>query len=303
MRTLSDVERAGLVSLFRDVSPLDYVPEPALPPPWLAGLEKAPLPHRPRAILFDLYGTLFASAAGGDPGIAGTGTATAKTGDAARRLLEGELLAGGYRRGVGAFTDDVARHVVEMRDRALERHPFPEIDIEEILGSLLPDLGAAARRRLAILHEAWRNPCALMPGAPAILGRLRREGIRLGIVSNAQFYTPLLFEALFGADPQESGFETMLTVYSFETGIAKPDGEIFARAAAPLLAAGLSPSDILVVGNSAANDVAPAAAFGFMTALFAGDGRSFRPAAMAAEGRPDILLAGLDGLGASLPPA
>ena len=300
MKPLDVAETRELVGLFRKLSPLDFVPEPALPPPWLAGLRNAYLPRRPKALLFDLYGTLFASAAGGEP--ATTRAAISGEGETARLFLEEELHACGHIAGASAFAEVVARRIVALRREALEGRPFPEIDIEEIVESIVPG-SAASVRRLALLFEAWSNPCAPMPGALALLERLRGGAIRLGIVSNAQFYTPLLFEALFGAPPADAGFETILTIYSCDAGIAKPDPSLFSRAAAPLLAAGIAAGEILVVGNSAPNDIAPAKALGFMTALFAGDGRSFRPAPADTRGRPDSLIDGLDLLDASFPTA
>jgi putative hydrolase of the HAD superfamily len=141
-----------------------------------------------------------------------------------------------------------------------------------------------------------------MPGAVALLGRLRGGDIRLGIVSNAQFYTPLLVEALFGLAPEGLGFEPGLSAYSFEDGIAKPDPWPFLRAAGSLFESGMAPGDILFVGNSSANDILPAKGLGFMTALFAGDARSFRPSSgEGAEARPDSLLRGFDAFEAIFP--
>lgn len=309
MTALDEAERKELAALFRLTSPLRYVPEAAIPPTWLASLRNASLPRRPKAVLFDLYGTLFSSSAGGEPGLAKDGSESSTAGrdgsegEAAKILLEKELHAIGVEMDPAAFAEEVAVRIVEFRHAALERHPHPEIDIEGVVGSILGGAEARAIRRLALLLEAWKNPCAPMPGALALIDRLGRRSIRLGIVSNAQFYTPLLFEALFGAPPRDSGFESILTVYSFDGGIAKPDRAVFARAAAPLLASAVEPGEILVVGNSAANDIAQAKALGFITALFAGDRRSFRPGPEDGGGRPDTLIDSLDRLDATFPPA
>ena len=45
-----------------------------------------------------------------------------------------------------------------------------------------------------------------MPGAAETLAALQQRGLLLGIVSNAQFYTPLMIEALLGKPPGELGF-------------------------------------------------------------------------------------------------
>jgi putative hydrolase of the HAD superfamily len=115
-----------------------------------------------------------------------------------------------------------------------------------------------------------------MPGMLECLHRLRDAGLRLGIVSNAQFYTPLLFPALVERSIEQCGFEPDLCVFSFEHGVAKPGTAIYDRAIERLAGEGIAPAETLYVGNDMLNDIAPAAALGMRTALFAGDGRSLR---------------------------
>ena len=115
-----------------------------------------------------------------------------------------------------------------------------------------------------------------MPGAEETLGILRDRGIRLGLISNAQFFTPLLFEAFFGGTPEALGFDPELLIYSFELGEGKPSPALFAPAVRRLLALGIKPENALYVGNDMLNDIFAAARAGFKTALFAGDRRSLR---------------------------
>jgi len=133
-------------------------------------------------------------------------------------------------------------------------------------------------RAFALEYEALVNPAWPMPGLRTALSDLRRAGILLGILSNAQFYTPSLFECFLGAGPRALGFREELTLYSFELGLAKPSPRLFAIARARLQAAGVRPGRVLMVGNDALRDLAPARAAGFQTALFAGDARSLRGA-------------------------
>jgi putative hydrolase of the HAD superfamily len=302
MKTLSKAERLELVELLRELSPSKLAVELPDLRPDLESLADALLPRRPRAILFDVYGTLLMSAAGGEPNLAGDGDAGG--GAKARTLLEKELNSAGYREGVPAFAGAVARLISMTREESFARTPNPEIDIEDLVARLLPDAASTALRRLALLLELSRNPCAPMPGARALLERLRPGDVRLGIVSNAQFYTPLLMEALLGQSPEELGFEAGLSALSYEGGIAKPDPALFMRAAGALLESGMSPGEILVVGNSSDNDIAPARKLGFMTALFAGDARSFRPSAPGSPGaQPNSLLRGFDEFEAVFPSA
>jgi putative hydrolase of the HAD superfamily len=115
-----------------------------------------------------------------------------------------------------------------------------------------------------------------MEGARKTLETLRKRGFRLGLISNAQFYTPLLFEAFFGASPEQLGFDPELLIYSYELGEAKPSPTLFAPALRRLAGLGQSAEACLYVGNDMLNDIFAAASSGFKTLLFAGDRRSLR---------------------------
>jgi putative hydrolase of the HAD superfamily len=115
-----------------------------------------------------------------------------------------------------------------------------------------------------------------MPGAKETITGLKKAGCFLGIISNAQFFTPLLFEAFLGGPPEKIGFDPRLLIYSFEAGEAKPGAGIFAQGAESLGALGITPENCLFAGNDMLTDVYGAASAGFQTVLFAGDGRSLR---------------------------
>jgi len=161
----------------------------------------------------------------------------------------------------------------------------PEIDVLEIWGLVLSRWNAEGRifptadidsRDFALEYETLANPVWPMPGAAECLDRLRTVGFVLGIVSNAQFYTRLLFPALLGKTLDGLGFEPDLQVFSFEHGFGKPGRGLCEVASKRLASRGILPNETLFVGNDMLNDVAPAAAVGFRTALFAGDARSLR---------------------------
>jgi putative hydrolase of the HAD superfamily len=279
------------VALWRRLSPESIAVETPGLRPDLAARSKLRLAVRPKAVLFDIYGTLLVSAAGAEPNL---GAAFSGGGGEAGRLLEGALAPAGYSKGASGFAEELAERIADRHRLAGLTAPHPEIDIEILVGEILPTLSEREVRRIALLHEAAVNPCAPMPGARLLLDRLARSGVRLGLVSNAQFYTPLLLEALFGTAPEALGFEEALTSYSFTLGIAKPDSRPFESAIRILAEAGIARGEILFVGNSSANDVAPARKLGLRTALFAGDARSFRPSEPGTPGSfPDLVLAGL----------
>ena len=99
----------------------------------------------------------------------------------------------------------------------------------------------------------------------------------LGIVSNAQFYTPITLSALCGESLVDLGFNPGFCAWSFAQLAAKPSVSIYESVLDPLWqSAGIRPSETLYVGNDMLKDVWAAAQAGCKTALFAGDERSLR---------------------------
>ena len=236
------------------------------------------LPRTPKAVLFDVYGTLLVRR-GGDPGpVSRSGSRTLET-----RLEE-------------AISAVHAR----MRRRGI-RHP--EVDIQEIWKGLFPGRRPSDLRRRIVQYELSRHPCWPMPGARRLIAGLGGLGLALGIVSNAQFYTPLFLEALLGGPLEQIGFHRELCFFSWRRRRAKPGPELFEQAAGALAARGISRGEILVVGNDPVNDVQPGAAAGFMTARLVADGRSLADASPAARDiRPDVSLGRLADLLAIISP-
>ncbi len=252
--------------LRRRLRPLDRLP---------AGLAPRGRLRRPvEAVLFDLYGTLWISAAAEldrrDP------QAPAPRG--LPELLERYGCALSARELAAELAAAVQREHERLRAEGAD---FPEVRIERIWAGLL-GLEPAHARAFAVEYEALLNPVWPMPGLRGALRSLQQKGLSLGILSNAQFYTPLLFECFLGASPRALGFREELILFSFELGLAKPSPRLFAIARQRLAALGIGPGRALLVGNDALRDLAPARRAGFQTALFAGDARSLRGADAAA---------------------
>jgi putative hydrolase of the HAD superfamily len=130
---------------------------------------------------------------------------------------------------------------------------------------------------LVIDYETRVNPTQPMPGLADLLDELRTRGLILSIISNAQFYTPLLFEAFLGKTIDELGFCPDCNVWSYEELEGKPSRKLYQLAAKRLKAHhNLTPSQCLYIGNDMRNDIWPAQALRFRTALFAGDRLSLR---------------------------
>jgi putative hydrolase of the HAD superfamily len=228
----------------------------------------APLLGDISAVIFDVYGTLFISTAGDissgeDCPHHSPDSLAAEYGVSAEELR-------------GYFRGEVLRRHEALRGKTA----CPELRVEEIWADFLRrrrnSVTVDESRELALRYELAVNPVYPMPGAEETLTVLRDRGIRLGLISNAQFFTPLLFDAFFGGSPEELGFDRELLIYSFEMGEAKPSPNLFTPAVRRLLALGLKPENTLYVGNDMLNDIFAAAQAGFKTVLFAGDRRSLR---------------------------
>ncbi len=241
------------------------------------------------AVLFDIYGTLFISGSG-DVGVA---EERFKPSSALNRLCER------YR--VPWSPKEMTRKLFEAIQRAHRQKKragvdHPEIEIDRIWQSILGWQDMGRIRHMAEAYEWLVNPTYPMPGLDQVLRTLRGRGILMGIISNAQFFTPLLFKTFLGADAEKLGFTRDLTFYSYEHGYAKPSMTLFNQALSRLEQRGVLPGAVLYVGNDMRNDIHPACQAGFQTALFAGDRRSLRLRAddPAIEGTtPDLVVTDL----------
>lgn len=163
---------------------------------------------------------------------------------------------------------------------------YPEVDIREIWTSFLKSLPGAEDRgdqlsedkvsEIAIRFECAVNPVWPMPGLIEILTQLKSAGIAMGIVSNAQFYTPVMLESFTGKSIPELGFEPALCVWSYEERLGKPSVELFEKLKASLHTRGIPADRALYIGNDMLNDIWTASRAGLKTCLFAGDKRSLR---------------------------
>ncbi len=251
-----------------------------------------------RAVLFDVYGTLVISACGE----VGTDSSSAGAAEEAFAAAGGQTPLPG---------DEIVRRLHEAIRASHEKSrregiEYPEVDIVAVWRHLLDALelgGHLDAERLAVEYEVRVNPTWPMPGLGPILERLSARRLLLGIVSNAQFYTTELFPALTGATLEDLGFQPDLVYTSHRAGHAKPGRRLYELAAAGLAVRGIRTSEALYVGNDRLNDVMPANALGFRTALYAGDARSYRPRDddPRLEGvAPDLVLIDLDSIDSCL---
>ena len=259
------------------------------------------LDRKPRAVLFDVYGTLLVSGTG-DISLASLQNDSFGIDGILERSGHPVLLPEAAAEAVPPLLEKaIRRKHDEYRSRGAD---YPEVEIREIWNEVLEKLwkkGILERAPsgpetdvevLAMLHELSVNPVWPMPGFPDIFDGLRSGGIRTGIVSNAQFYTPLILEALTGRTLGEIGFEADLCSWSFRLLRAKPSAQMFRDPLEALQRGGISPAETLYVGNDMLNDVTTARQSGCMTVLFAGDRRSLRLRESDARvtGQPDAVV-------------
>ncbi len=222
-----------------------------------------------RAVIFDIYGTLFISASG-DISMAQKDSLPAANLDALLKKYEISLSLSQIKKLlVQTIESDHTAH----KNNGID---FPEVNIDRIWMQVLEFKNLEIARQFAIEYEMTVNPVYPMPHLLETMQRLKERNISLGIISNAQFFTPHLFDLFCGDFPDKLGFDPDLIFYSYEYGYAKPSFFLFDQAASELNRKAYKPGDVLYVGNDMLNDIYPAHTIGFQTCLFAGDTRSLR---------------------------
>lgn len=214
------------------------------------------LPVTPRAVVFDVYNTLLE-----------IGAPPAATGPRWRRLVHRlagappALTHGGF---LLATERVVARHHAAARAAGI---PWPEVAWPAVVTEAFPQLAAlapAALDEFVLAEVRLRRTVRLAPGAARCLRRLRDRHVLSGLASNAQAYTLReLAAALRAARLPLALFEPGLRFWSFEHGFSKPDPHAFRILSTRLLARGISPPEILMVGDRPDNDLLPALAHGW----------------------------------------
>ncbi len=221
-----------------------------------------------KAILFDVYGTLFISEAG-DISVA------KKWAD--RNIADITGLLDRYNIHIPSHVllKEFFSEIERTRERLIDQGiPYPEIRIEEIWRKVLGIEDISRIQNFAIEYELVVNPVYPMPHLEEMLHGCRERNIPMGVISNAQFYTPCLFTSLLGTDLVGLGFVEELVIFSYVLGYGKPSLDMYEAAAGRLEKREIERKEVLYVGNDMLKDIVPAMTIGFQTALFAGDARS-----------------------------
>ncbi len=238
------------------------------------------LPAGPiEALVFDIYGTLVMSASGD----ISLGEDTSSREYRLQHLLDEYDIDAAPGEISSAMKQAVLEDHENSRRRGIE---YPEVDIRAMWSSLqeLSHLGEEDVSLFAAEYESLVNPVAPMPGLEALIACAAASGLPMGIVSNAQFYTPSMFDAFLGKSLLQLGFHPDLMIFSYRTGHGKPSLFLYEELAQKLdtlqhpghAVRRIPPELCLYVGNDMLKDVWAASRVGFQTGLFAGDQRSCR---------------------------
>jgi putative hydrolase of the HAD superfamily len=239
-----------------------------------------------KAVLFDIYGTLLISASGDID---------------STQFLESNLLTCldnvgihiRYESSEEAAQRIIQRFIETIREIHEEKKqlgiPYPEVDIIEVWKRVITHSeedgiirfpGEVDIEHFALLFELTNNPVHPMPGMNEIIEYFDRSGILLGIISNAQFYTPIILNYFISGIIQlldtVQPFKGDLTFFSYRYLRAKPDSYLYTLAKKNLASYNCMPEQTIYVGNDIVKDIIPASQAGFKTILFAGDRRSLR---------------------------
>jgi len=239
-----------------------------------------------KAVIFDIYGTLLISSSGD------IDQASLNKDNMQKAMEAGGFDLSGCKKETGSFLLDQLQVQVKRQHEELKTkgYPYPDVDIFKVWQNMFE---AAENKGLLKLsgNESWADTIMVfellsnrvypMPGMKEVLLEIKKMGLPIGIVSNAQFYTPIIMNYFltgeFSTDQHIDLFEEDLSVYSFKELRAKPDTALFDKFI-PVLNSkyNIETSETIFVGNDMLKDVYTATKAGLRTVLFAGDERSLR---------------------------
>ena len=269
-------QRAELVRVFKErCQPLSALPTSLSP-------QLPPADKSIRAVLFDIYGTLVCSNVG-DISL----DQTAQKSELLRDLITDVGFPWRQESSPVNLATVFNKHIQAINQTARAKGiPHPEVDILEVWSHLIAnwtgvDLTNTSNQerlqRLAVEYECAVNPVWPSTGLEDVLATCQQHHCVIGLVSNAQFYTPIMMESFLGKTLEEAGFPTDLQVWSYQERRGKPDSSLFEKIARNLETRhGIAACDALFVGNDCLKDVWAASQAGFRGVLYAGDARSLR---------------------------
>jgi putative hydrolase of the HAD superfamily len=225
--------------------------------------------NKVKALLFDIYGTLFISESGD--------ISIAKKMSARKNQIKTLLEKFSIPDPPSLILDRIHAAIDDSHESLRKKGiDFPEVTIDRLWRKVLNLEDMTRVRAFAFEYEMIVNPVYPMPHLSEMLTGCKASPVLMGIISNAQFYTPHLFPLFLNRDLAHLGFHPSMILFSYQFEVAKPSLFLFQQAADRLKQEGISSDSVIYLGNDMLNDIYPAWKSGFQTALFAGDKRSLR---------------------------
>lgn len=239
-----------------------------------------------KAVIFDIYGTLLISSSGD------IDQATLNNDNLQTAMTAGGFDLSNCKSELFTFLLEQLQEKIAEQHKTLraEGHPFPDVDIFKVWKDMFAEAenrglfqlkGDESWADMIFVFEVLSNRVYPMPGMKEVLLAIKDKGIPMGIVSNAQFYTPIIMNYFLTGNltlnEEIEFFEQDLSVYSYKELRAKPDTALFNKFL-PALEQQYNtlPQEAIFVGNDMLKDVYTANQSGLRTVLFAGDERSLR---------------------------
>lgn len=285
----------SLLSYFQEID--DRFDLPRTAQPLDMPLRAAPIGDI-RAVLWDIYGTLFGCSLGD---LEASLHLSERQRQAARILIEEFHLLQPLTQlcpttpAETYLTERLVNSILDSHQQSRAAGvEYPEVIIEHLWQRIAEDClghGMLSPNDEPTLHTAYRwayfyeavlEKTYFFPAAAACLDRLHRAGLTQGIISNAQFYTPIRLRQFLRHDlaRAELGLDDIFTeplvMFSYELGCSKPNPLAFERCLAYLDGQGIAPSQTLYIGNDMLNDIHAAQQLGLKTVLFIGDAEQVR---------------------------
>ncbi len=217
-----------------------------------------------KAVIFDIYGTLLKTGSG----------------DLDESLEDEDVLLRSFSKVKEKYDIDAgAEELLELFETSIDKvHQekenkgieHPEVDIKEIWGMILDKTGYEYDEELlfeiAYDHNHFNGEHTLYKDAERMLKELSRK-VKLGIISNAQFYTLIDMDNLLD-EGLDDYFDEDIMLFSYKIGFSKPNVKVFQMLREKLKEKGIAAEETIYVGNDMLKDIDTSKKAGFKACLF-----------------------------------
>ena len=201
------------------------------------------------------------------------------------------------------YLEEIKKTHTSKRKRGISN---PEVKIEKIWHIITKKLIAKGYKynktlygnlsqlslKVAYFHQYVNENSKFYKNAFNVLKNLKNRELALGLVSNAQFYTPINLEIeLKKLSKGKLGlyemFDKDLISFSYKVGRSKPGKEIFKKVLNNLRRKEINKNQVIFIGNDMIKDIKLANDIGFKTVLFARDKNTLK---LNAKIKPDAII-------------